>query len=66
MDVSDILIFFCSGEGKGDPGPDREGGVGFLLKIPGEGGGSLRGGGGWGEGRGGLDGRSRAIQIENR
>ena len=37
MDVSDIFIFFCSGEGKGESEAPGKGGFGFLLKIPGKG-----------------------------
>ena len=47
-----FCIFFLLGGGEGGVQGDRRGDGGFLLKI--------RGGGG------GLDGRNRAIQIENR
>ena len=44
MDVSDILYFFCSGEGKGESRATGKRFV-FFLKIPGGGGVSQRGGG---------------------
>ena len=46
------FIFFCSGEGKGESGATGRGGVGFLLKIPKEGGGFPRTGGFGGKGAG--------------
>ena len=43
VDVSDIFIFFCSGEGKGESGAAGRGGEGqFVFKIPGGGGGGPR------------------------
>ena len=44
-----FLFFFCLGRGKGVRGA-RSGGVGFFLKIPGEGVGAPGGGGGFQEG----------------
>ena len=47
VDVSIYFIFiFCSGEGKGESDALGRAGVGFLMKIPGEGGGVLPGRGG--------------------
>ena len=46
MDVSNIFYFFCSGEEKGECEEPGGGWVGFFLKIPGGGGGGLRGEGG--------------------
>ena len=42
MDVSDTFYFFSArGGGRGSPKRGEGGGIGFLLKIPGEGGGRL-------------------------
>ena len=44
MDVSDIFYFSCSGEAEGGArGAGRGGGFDFLLKVPGEWGGSPEG-----------------------
>ena len=62
MDVSDIFYFFLRGEGEGGVrGARRGGGIHFLLKIPGGGGGVSRRGrvagrvsaANWGTGGGG-------------
>ena len=54
VDVSDIFIFLLLG-GWGSWSPRRqEGGEQFLLKVPGEGGGSPWVGGGGGKGPGGC------------
>ena len=47
VDISDIFYFFSArGSGRGSLGRQGRGGVGFLLKIQGEGGGLPEGGGG--------------------
>ena len=43
VDVSDIFYFFCSGRGGVRSAGRGGGGIGFVLKIPGKGGGSRRG-----------------------
>ena len=54
VDVSDILYFFCSGEGRGSATRQEGGGVRFLLKMPGGRGSLGRGGGGGPGGPGGC------------
>ena len=50
MDVSNILYFFCSGEGKGESGATARGGGGFFFIENSRRGGGLPGGGGEGSG----------------
>ena len=46
VDVSDLFYLFLVGEGEGGVrGARKGGGIGFQLKIPGQGGGARRGGG---------------------
>ena len=54
MDVSNIFIFFCSGEGKGESEAPGRGGGRFFIENPRRGGGSPTRGGGGGGGAGRL------------
>ena len=60
MDVSNFLLFFCSGEGKGSP---KE--VGFVLKIPGGGGFPREGGGGGGRFFVGAEMPTKSLMSKN-